>query len=105
MLLQFVGLFGNKLALHVLKECLFLKKSVFWLLKTIFPVIYVNSVENIQLGIFFIFFLGHSRPLFLYFRLFNTQLTENKCSLYKQILPMTGFEPRTSGIGSNRSTN
>ena len=24
----------------------------------------------------------HSRPLFLYFRLFNTQLTVNKCSIY-----------------------
>ena len=29
------------------------------------------------------FFMGHSRPLFLYFRLFNTQLTVNKCSIYK----------------------
>ena len=26
--------------------------------------------------------MGHSRPLFLYFRLFNTQLTVNKCSIY-----------------------
>ena len=25
--------------------------------------------------------MGHSRPLFLYFRLFNTQLTVNKCSI------------------------
>ena len=25
--------------------------------------------------------MGHTRPLFLYFRLFNTQLTENKCSI------------------------
>ena len=25
--------------------------------------------------------VGHSRPLFLYFRLFNTQLTVNKCSI------------------------
>ena len=27
--------------------------------------------------------MGHSRPLFLYFCLFNTQLTVNKCSIYK----------------------
>ena len=26
--------------------------------------------------------MGHSRPLFLYFRLFKTQLTVNKCSIY-----------------------
>ena len=25
--------------------------------------------------------MGHSRPFFLYFRIFNTQLTVNKCSL------------------------
>ena len=32
-----------------------------------------------------LFFLkmGNSRPLFLYFHLFNTQLTVNKCSIYK----------------------
>ena len=45
---------------------------------------------------------GHSRPIFLYFRIFNT-LTENNVQ-YKS-LPMTGFEPQTSGIGSNGSTN
>ena len=49
--------------------------------------------------------MGHSRPLFRYFRLFNTQLTVNKCSMYKINLPMTGFKPRTSGIGSDHSTN
>ena len=41
---------------------------------------------------------------FLYVRLFQFQLTVNKCSIYK-FLPMSGFEPRTSGIGSGRSTN
>ena len=37
--------------------------------------------------------MGHSRPLFLYFRLFGTVENDymNKSS------PMTGFEPRTSG--------
>ena len=34
--------------------------------------------------------MGHSRPLFLYFCLLNTVDS-------KQILLMTGFEPRTSG--------
>ena len=50
--------------------------------------------------------MGHTRPLFLYFRLSTTQLTDNKCSIEtNKFLPMTGFEPRTSSIGSNRSTN
>ena len=31
---------------------------------------------------YFFLKMGHSRPLFLYFRLFNTQLTVNKCSIY-----------------------
>ena len=54
--------------------------------------------------IFVVFFIkmGHSRPLFLYFRLFNT--VDSKCSIYK-FLPMTGYEPQTSGIGSNCFTN
>ena len=46
--------------------------------------------------------VGHSRPLFIYFRLFNT--VDNKQMLNK-ILPMTGVEPRTSGIESDCSTN
>ena len=44
----------------------------------------------------------HFRPLFPYFRLFN-KLTVNKWSI--KILLMTGFELRTSGIGSDCSTN
>ena len=40
-------------------------------------------------SLFFIFFL--------YFRLFNTVES-------KQMLPMTGFEPRTSGVRRDRST-
>ena len=35
---------------------------------------------------------------------FSIQLTAKKCSIYKS-LPTTGFEPRTSGVGSYRSTN
>ena len=48
--------------------------------------------------------MGHSHPLFLYFRLFNTQLIVKKCSI-EFFLPMTGFEPWTFGIGSDHSTN
>ena len=44
--------------------------------------------------------MGLSRPLFLYFRLFyfNVQLVD-------KILPMLGFEPQISGVGSHCSTN
>ena len=45
--------------------------------------------------------MGHSRPLFLYFCLFNTVDSE----YMNKNLPMTGFKPRTSGVGSNRSTH
>ena len=53
-------------------------------------------------AIFFFFKVGHSRPLFIYFRLFNT--VDNK-QMFNKILPMTGVEPRISGIESDRSTN
>ena len=44
---------------------------------------------------------------FLYFRLFNTQLTVNNKQMFNKnkVLPMTGFELQTSGIGSDRSNN
>ena len=45
--------------------------------------------------------LGHSRPHFLIV-VFSIQLTVN---VQNKILPMTYLEPRTSGIGSNHSTN
>ena len=45
--------------------------------------------------------MGHSRPLFLYFRLFNT--IDSKQMLDKS-LPMPGFEPRISGVKGDRST-
>ena len=38
----------------------------------------------------------------IYFCLFNT--VDNK-QMFNKILPMTGVEPRTSGIESDRSTN
>ena len=44
--------------------------------------------------------MGHSRPLFLYFRLVNLN-----AQLVDKILPMLGFELQISGIGSERSTN
>ena len=46
--------------------------------------------------------MGHSRPLFFFIFVFSIQLTVN---VRYKFLPMTGFEPRTSGIGSDRSTN
>ena len=42
---------------------------------------------------------------FLYFRLFNTVDSEYSNSQNSKFLPMTGFELRTSEIGSDRSTN
>ena len=48
--------------------------------------------------------LGQSRSLFPLFSSFQIQLTVNKWSIYK-FLPMTGFGPRTSGIGSACSIN
>ena len=40
---------------------------------------------------------------FFFIFVFSIQLTVNKCS--KQIFPMTWFEPRTSGVETNCSTN
>ena len=47
---------------------------------------------------------GTFQASFLYFRLFNTADTK-QINIRCKSLPMTGFEPRTSGVGSNRSTN
>ena len=49
--------------------------------------------------------MGHSRPLFLYFSSFQYTVDSIQIFNINKILPMTGFEPRMSGIGSNRSTN
>ena len=38
--------------------------------------------------------MGHSRPLFLYFRLLNT--VDGKTNVLHKSLPTTGFEPWTS---------
>ena len=44
---------------------------------------------------------GHSRPLFVFIFVFSTV---NRKHVHHKISPMTGFEPRTSGIG-DRSAN
>ena len=49
--------------------------------------------------------MGHSRPRFRLFSSFQyTVDSKQMFNLYK-FFPMTGFEPQTSGIGSDRSTN
>ena len=45
--------------------------------------------------------MGHSRPLFIFFRLFNR--VDIKRSIY--ILPMSGFKPQTSGVRRDYTTN
>ena len=47
--------------------------------------------------------MGHSGLFFLYFRLFNK--TFDSKQMFDKSLPMTGFEPRISGVGGDRSTN
>ena len=44
--------------------------------------------------------MGHSWPLFLQFCLFYLYV-----QLVDKTSPMLGFEPRTFGVGSDRSTN
>ena len=44
----------------------------------------------------------YSRPLFLYFRLFNTLDSKQ---MFDKILPMTGFEPQISGVEGDHSTH
>ena len=46
--------------------------------------------------------MGHSRLLFLYCHLFNA--VDNKHFSIKTLL-MSGIEPRTSGVGSDRFPN
>ena len=47
----------------------------------------------------------HSRPLFLLFSSFQYTVDSIQMFNINNFLPMTGFEPRTSGIRSHRSTN
>ena len=69
-------------------------------LKTI--VIKIKIFEERKVLYSFFKQMGHSRPLFLYFRLFTT-FDSYQCSI--KTLLMTGFEPRTFGFGSNCFTN
>ena len=46
--------------------------------------------------------MGHSWPRFFFVFVYST--VNSKLVHYKT-LPVTGFEPWTSGIGSNRSAN
>ena len=59
------------------------------------------GLKNLK-WICYFFKVGHSRPLFIYFCLFNT--VDNK-QMFNKIFPKTRVEPRTSGIESNCSTN
>ena len=95
--------------------------------KIFYPYLWLKPLRGVSLGSFFLFWsvvmwhpnrwhftsmevfsrsfflkVGHSRPLFIYFCLFNT--VDNK-QMFNKILPMMGVEPRTSGIISDRSTN
>ena len=60
--------------------------------------------ELSQLFWYFIFFKWTILGLFFFTFVFALHLAVNKNVLNKR-LPMTGFDPRTSGIGSNHSTN
>ena len=56
-----------------------------------------------SVGIFFTK-MANFRSLFLYFRRFNT-VDSKQINVRFKSLPMTGFEPRTSCIVSDRSIN
>ena len=49
--------------------------------------------------------MGHSRPLFLYFLSFQYTVDGKQMFNLNKFLLMTGFKTRTTGIGSDRSTN
>ena len=49
--------------------------------------------------------MGHSRSLFSLFLSFLYTVDSKQMFNINKFLPMTGFELRTSGIGSDRSTN
>ena len=65
-----------------------------------------QKIELSQVKLYrqYFFKSGHSQPLFLFFRLLNTVDSIQVNVRYKS-LPKTGFEPRTSGVGSDCSTN
>ena len=94
----------------LLKDSLLLspliQDSRLWYITSVMESTYCKQPKKITIVVCFLFFKWAIPGLFfLYFCLFNTQLTANKCSIYKYFLPMTGFEPQTSGNRSNCSTN
>ena len=67
-----------------------------------------SPMTAITTALFFILLfykMGHCWPLFLLFLSFQYAVDSIQMFSVNKFLPMTGFEPRTSGIGSDRSTN
>ena len=62
----------------------------------------VALVYPVYMFISLVFLMGHHGLYFLYFRLINTV---DSIQMLNINFPMTGFEPQTSGISSDRSTN
>ena len=54
--------------------------------------------------VFFFLKMDHSQPLFHYFCLFNA-IESKQINVQDKRLPLTGFQPRTSCVGNDRSTN
>ena len=54
-----------------------------------------------SVSVWFFFKMGHPRPLFLYFCLLKYTVDSKQMFNINKFLPMTGFELRTSGIGTN----
>ena len=46
----------------------------------------LNNKRQFASILFFLKKMGHSWPIFLYFHLFSTQLTVNKCSIYVKLI-------------------
>ena len=87
-----------------------LPKPLIRMIKSLKILLFVNFDSNWKINVLLFhsirYTLAHNKvsitaSFFLYFR-FSIQLTIN---VQNKILPMTGFVPRTSGIGSDRSTN
>ena len=62
----------------------------------------VFTLGNVKIAFKSSFFLNGPFPAFFFIFVFSIQLTVN---VQYKFLPMTGFELRTSGIGSDCSTN
>ena len=81
------------------------RRSPLHSLSTVIGSIEVNSLHLLCCLTLFFLNMGHPRPLFSLFSSFqNTNVSKQMFNINKFLL-MTGFEPRTSGIGSNHSSN